>query len=174
MKALLINGSRSITANYRLAAQGFLNQQGWGLPSLPAVFPSFSTNAHSSLDEKHWRLRYVDQTATNALATGQSKTWNVTLTTNASGFPLRVTLVWTDPPGNPNVGVKLVNDLDLVVTNLDSGAVFYGNNISPGNYLTEPIFPAQGVGAAVDSVNNVENVFVGSPFEFGRNYSITV
>src|SRR6185436_1356748 len=152
MKALLINGSRSITANYRLAAQGFLNQQGWGLPRLPAVFPSFSTNTHTSLDEKHWRLRYVDQAATNALATGQSKTWNVTLTTNASGFPLRVTVVWTDPPGNPNVSIKLVNDLDLVVTNLETGAVFYGNNIPPGNDFTDPSFPEAGIAAVLDPI----------------------
>ena len=26
-----------------------------------------------------------------------------------------MTLVWTDPPGNPVTGVKLVNDLNLIV-----------------------------------------------------------
>ena len=30
-------------------------------------------------------------------------------------YPLRFTLTWTDPAENPNAGVKLVNDLDLIV-----------------------------------------------------------
>ena len=36
--------------------------------------------------------------------------------TNITNFPLRVTLVWTDPPGNPAAGIALVNNLELVVT----------------------------------------------------------
>jgi hypothetical protein len=46
--------------------------------------------------------------------------------------PLRATLVWTDPPGNPAAGAKLVNDLDLIVTNLDTGEFYYGNDIPAG------------------------------------------
>ncbi|MGN6384719.1 MAG: S8 family serine peptidase, partial [Verrucomicrobiota bacterium] len=174
MKGLLINGSRSLSRLYDIAAQNFLNHQGWGLPSLPAVFPSFSTNAHKDLDEKHWRLRYVDQSPTNALATGQSRTWNVRLATNASGFPLRVTLVWTDPPGNPNVGVKLVNDLDLIITNLDTKVVWFGNNIPVGNDFTEVSYPDEGDPIIQDAVNNVENIIIGNPFQYGQRFSITV
>jgi hypothetical protein len=51
----------------------------------------------------------------------------------------RATLVWTDPPGNPNASVKLVNDLDLIVKNLDTGEILYGNNIPPGSDFTQPI-----------------------------------
>jgi subtilisin-like proprotein convertase family protein len=174
MKALLVNGARPVNQQYDMAVRNTINLQGWGLPSLPAVFPSFSTNSHSSLDEKHWRLRFVEQSPTNALATGQSRTWNVTLSTNASGFPFRVTLVWTDPPGNPNVGIKLVNNLDLIVTNLDTGIVWYGNNFPVGNDFSEPSFPKEGDPVISDNVNNVENVSVARPFQFGRNFSITV
>ena len=42
----------------------------------------------------------------------------VTLATNnyAQYLPLQVTLAWTDPPGDPVAAIKLVNNLDLVVT----------------------------------------------------------
>ena len=44
--------------------------------------------------------------------------------------PLRVTLAWTDPPGDPVAATKLVNDLNLVVSNLDNQSiVYYGNDI---------------------------------------------
>ena len=63
---------------------------------------------------------FLDQSPTNALATGDSQTYLVTLNTNtyAQDLPLRVTVTWTDPPGNPVAGIKLVNNLVLVVTNL--------------------------------------------------------
>ena len=50
---------------------------------------------------------------------------DLSLSPTAQTQPLRITLVWTDPPGNPVASVKLVNDLDLVVTNLDTREVFY-------------------------------------------------
>ena len=62
----------------------------------------------------------IDQNPATALATGQSQTYHLSLSPAAQTQPLRVTLVWTDPPGNPVASVKLVNDLDLVVTNLDT------------------------------------------------------
>jgi subtilisin-like proprotein convertase family protein len=106
------------------------------------------------------------------LATGQARTWAITLNTNGVSFPLRATLVWTDPPGNPNVGVKLVNDLDLIITNLDTGYVFYGNDIESGTDFTTPTPPdVEGVS---DTVNNVENVFIQKPDAFGTNFTITV
>ena len=83
----------------------------------------------NAIDEKSWPVRFIDQSPANALATSQRHTWTLTVSSNAVFLPLRVTVVWTDPPGNPGAGIKLVNDLDLVVTNLDSGEVFVGNNI---------------------------------------------
>jgi hypothetical protein len=65
-----------------------------------------------------------DGESTNALATGETRSWRVQLSTNAQQVPFRVTLVWTDPPGNPNAAVKLVNDLDLVVSNTVTHAVY--------------------------------------------------
>jgi subtilisin-like proprotein convertase family protein len=174
MKALLINGARSLNRNYDIAAKTAANYQGWGLPSLPNSLTSYSTNQHSGIDERKWRLRYVDQSASNALSTGQSRTWNVTLSSNSVTFPLRVTLVWTDPPGNPAVAVKLVNDLDLVVTNLDTGLVYYGNNIPFGSDMTIASDPLANDPEVRDVINNVEQVMVADPSLLGNRFSITV
>ncbi len=62
--------------------------------------------------------------------------------------PLRVSLVWTDPPG-PTSGNALVNDLDLEVT--AGGATYKGNVFADGR---------SAVGGTADSKNNVENVFL--------------
>src|SRR5205814_1163545 len=65
---------------------------------------------------------------------------------------------------------KLVNDLDLVVTNLDTGDAFFGNDILLGNVFNLP-WDTNGP-PSLDVINNVENVFLAPPLD-GR-YSITV
>lgn len=167
MKALLINGARSVNPDYDLEVNTSLNFQGWGLISLTNSLPSVLTNVS---DEASWPVRFIDQSPTNALATGQRHTWTLKVSSNALFLPLRATVVWTDPPGNPGAGIKLVNDLDLVVTNLDSGEVFPGNNIPAGFDFTEQTDTNSPVGP--DFVNNVENVFLEAPL--GVNYSISV
>jgi subtilisin-like proprotein convertase family protein len=171
MKALLINGSRSVSTLYDMQVGTSQNYQGWGLPSLPNSLPGVLTNYLTQPDSvKSFPLQFFDQNPTNALATGQSKTRTLAMTPGGRARPLRVTLVWTDPPGNPSVGIKLVNDLDLIVTNLTTGEVFYGNDIPAGSDFNEPWdtnAPPQ-----VDLVNNVENVYLSPPL--GSNYSVTV
>ncbi|HUL51500.1 MAG TPA: S8 family serine peptidase, partial [Candidatus Nitrosotalea sp.] len=165
-KALLINGSRSVNQNYDLQVRKSLNIQGWGLVNLTNSLPSALTN---QTDETQWPIRLVDQSPTNVLTTGQSHTWKVALSPDAQSLPLRATLVWTDPPGNPGAAIKLVNNLDLIVTNLDTGEVFLGNDIPAGAEFTSPVGTDP---SANDFVNNVENVFLKGPL--GTNYSITV
>lgn len=70
-----------------------------------------------------------------------------------SGNGLYVTLVWTDPPGQPSAAAALVNNLDLTVTG--PGGVRYGNG-----------------GTSADTINNVETVQIERP-EPGT-YTITV
>lgn len=63
--------------------------------------------------------------------------------------PFRVTLAWTDAPGNPAAFKQLVNGLNLKVTiggQLYLGNVFAGPNSVPGGVL--------------DQVNNMESVFL--------------
>jgi hypothetical protein len=84
---------------------------------------------------------FVDQSPANALATGDSHTYIVTLNTNTSlaqYLKLQATLVWTDPPGDPAAAIKLVNNLDLLITNLDTGDVYFGNDISPALGYNKP------------------------------------
>ncbi|MDX1953524.1 MAG: S8 family serine peptidase [Verrucomicrobiota bacterium] len=169
MKALLINSSRSVSSFYDYYVQTSINYQGWGLPTLPQTLPEILTNT----SEAEWPLILLDQNPTNALATGESRTWRFTLDTNAQFAPLRVTLVWTDPPANPNVGVKLVNDLDLIITNIESGVIYSGNNFSPASVYTTPLPPTEG-SVPSDIINNVENIFIRDPSEFGKEFTLTV
>ena len=66
--------------------------------------------------------------------------------------------------------MKLVNDLDLVVTNLVTGEVFVGNDIPQDADFNQ----ATGTNEvpAYDFVNNVECVFL-DPL-LGTNYSVSV
>jgi subtilisin-like proprotein convertase family protein len=167
MKAMLINGSRSVSDQYHFAPNSSANPnaQGWGEPNLTDILPGDLTNAESVP-----ALILVDQSPTNALATGQSATRVVNLTANGTSNDLRVTLVWTDPPGNPIAGVKLVNDLDLIVSNEVTGEVYYGNDFRsdiPYNNANTTNAPAP------DSVNNVENVYIQGPLSSGV-FDVTV
>jgi subtilisin-like proprotein convertase family protein len=168
LKALLINGARTVGSQYDFNVTGAVTSQGWGLPSLPNSIPGVLTNAGAKV-----ALQFYDQT-TNLLATGQSMTRNLALQSGTGTQPLRITLVWTDPPGNPAAGVKLVNDLDLIVSNTDNPAnpvIFYGNDIPAGSDFNVA-HAGTNTPPAPDSVNNVENVYLFPPL--GTNYSITV
>jgi len=71
------------------------------------------------------------------------------------GQPLKISLVWTDVPGNPATTRALVNDLDLTVTS-PSGTVYSGNlGLNISKWSTP--------GTLRDDLNNVENVFIQSP-----------
>jgi subtilisin-like proprotein convertase family protein len=169
MKALLINGARSINPIYNFQVQNTINYQGWGLVNLPNSLPVGITNTFGAAAP----MLFVDQDPTNALATGDSRTIFVSVDPVAQTQPLRVTLVWTDPPGNPAASIKLVNNLDLVVTNLDNPtnpAIYIGNDIQAGDTFNSQF--NTNAGPNWDNINNVENVYI--PDQLGSNYSITV
>src|SRR5262249_19846019 len=114
--------------------------------------------------------KVYDQDPTTALASGQSHAYRLKVSDQATNDALRITLVWTDPPGNPAAAVKLVNNLDLVVTNTDTGEVFFGNDIEANSTFNFP-WDTNAVPNR-DFVNNVENVLI-SP-QPGGNYTITI
>lgn len=178
MKGLLINGARSLAEQYDFEVTNTINYQGWGLVNLTNSLPVGITSAINQPAP----MIYVDQSTTNALATGDLQTYNVTVNPSAQTGPLRVTLVWTDPPGNPAASLKLVNNLELVVTNTDgpittntaglpSPPVFFGNDFPAGSIYTEQ-WDGDTTNLPYDAVNNVQNVYVPQPL--GSNYSITV
>ena len=63
--------------------------------------------------------------------------------------PFRVTLAWTDAPGNPAASKQLVNDLDLTVT--IGGQTYKGNVFAEDHSVP---------GGAYDGINNMESVFL--------------
>jgi subtilisin family serine protease len=71
----------------------------------------------------------------------------------AGGTPFKVTLAWSDYPGNPSAAKMLVNNLDLEVTG--PGGAFYRGNVFAGGWSAPS--------GVADSSNNVENVYVQSP-----------
>ena len=170
MKALLINGARTVNSGYDFAVTNSSNGQGWGLPNLTNSLPADGATVGSNGVFKSGSMVFYDQHPERTLETGESFTRIVNVTARLQ--PLRVTLVWTDPPGNPAVGVKLVNNLDLVVTNLDTGEVFVGNGIQSGQRFNRAVDPAD---LEWDYVNNVENVYLDSSQRpLGARYSVTV
>ncbi len=171
LKAMLINGARTADTIYDLSVTNNITYQGWGMANLTNSIPKLL----STLPEAQWPLRFFDQNPTNTLATGQTHTRNLSLSPLARTFPLRVTLVWTDPPGNPAASVKLVNDLDLVITNLDTGEIFFGNNIPVSSDFSQGSRSSASV--TNDIVNNVENIYLtpsGLPTGLSANYSVSV
>ena len=103
---------------------------------------------------------FVDQSPTNALATGDSQTYEVQVMPGAQSQALRVTLAWTDPPGNPAAAIKLVNNLDVVVTNTATGEVYYANNFTTSGTPPYTLPAATNAPPPLDYVNNVRNIFI--------------
>jgi subtilisin-like proprotein convertase family protein len=166
LKAMLINGARLTPGYSFFAVTNNINYEGWGLVNVPNSIPLALTNAPGG-GSNTVPMFFVDQSPTNVLATGDSRTYLVSVPTeDAQAEKLRITLAWTDPPGNPAAGIKLVNNLDLVVTNLDTGAVYYGNTFIA---TTSVEVDTNSVG---DAVNNVENIWLPAPL--GTNYAVTV
>ncbi|HVF31094.1 MAG TPA: S8 family serine peptidase [Pyrinomonadaceae bacterium] len=75
--------------------------------------------------------------------------------------PVRVTLVWTDPPGTGNPA--LVNNLDLTVT---VGSTVYRGNVFTGG--------SSASGGSADTLNNVENVFLPAGLAVGTSIMVSV
>src|SRR5262249_36984410 len=91
-------------------------------------------------------------------ATGQSRSYAGTI--NDSSKPFRVTLAWTDAPGNTS-GNAYNNDLDLTVT---AGGKTYKGNVFSGAFSA--------TGGTADSKDNVESVFL--PAGISGAFTVTV
>ena len=76
LKAMLINGARSTDASYYdYQVQNNINYEGWGLINLPDSLPPGVTNQINASCSEY----FLDQNPTNALATGDSHTFMVSL-----------------------------------------------------------------------------------------------
>lgn len=73
--------------------------------------------------------------------------------------PLKATMVYADPAGNPSASIHRVNDLTLQLIS-PSGTTYWGNNgLDLGNWSTS--------GGNPNNVDTVENVFIQTP-EYGQ------
>lgn len=188
LKALIINGANPVANHYSRKESYGINYQGWGIPNMTNVIPSGLTNKFS---EGTWPMWFIDQSATNALATGESWEKAITVPTNLHGGNMKVTLVWTDPAGNPSAGIKLVNNLDLVVSNAQTRTVYVGNDFkvntdynqgyifssstntpTTNGVSTNLLATLEKLDQARDIVNNVESVIIKGPL--ATNYVISV
>jgi len=135
VKAAIINSGRD--ANGVGTAAAIPNSgEGWGRINLKGML-----NTGAS-------VTYVNETDTLA-GTGASRIYSGNVVD--PGRPVRVTLVWTDPPGVADPA--LVNDLDLEVT--------LGGNTYKGNVLSGGLST---IGGSPDNRNNVENVYLPAGF----------
>lgn len=71
--------------------------------------------------------------------------------------PLKITMAYMDPQGNPAAAIDRINDLSLRVT-APNGTVYWGNN-----GLTAGLFSTSG--GASNTRDTIENVFVQTPAE---------
>ncbi len=152
-KALLLNSALPTSPSYLPDPRNPANYSGWGQPNLPRALNSQMTRGGKPL-----YLIESDQEdgLPVGLSTGESRSYQLTLSSSLPSAPFRITLVWTDPPGNPTGAAKLVNDLDLVVSNLITGEVIYGNDFDGG--LGSSFIQKTNDLTRFDRVNNVERI----------------
>ena len=149
-KALLINGATDLAGGDNgkgdAIAGGPNADQGWGRVNLGTTFASPPRE-------------YYDQLPGDVLTNpGQTvvRAYNV----QDGSKPVKVTAVWTDPPG-PLTGNAFVNNLDLEVA---AGGEVYRGNVFGGSYSRS--------GGMADIRNNVESVYL--PPGFSGRFSVTV
>jgi hypothetical protein len=139
IKAVLINSAIDMTG-----IAGFpSDSEGWGLIRLNNVL-FFRGSAR---DLRVWETRNA-----NGLSTGASAIYHVRVA--SSNEPLKVTLVWTEPPAAAGANNPVINDLDLEVVSPDGAQTFLGNHFVNG---------VSAVGGSADAVNNVEVVLINNP-----------
>ncbi|RMH12363.1 MAG: hypothetical protein D6695_06840, partial [Planctomycetota bacterium] len=135
MKATLLNSTVDMTG-----ISGYpSNREGWGRVLL-----------HNTLvfddDTRNLIIRDVRNNSNEALNTGDS--FEMTFDVNSLFEPLKITLVWHDPPGAVNANPAYVNDLNLTL--IGPTGEFKGNVFSNGISAT---------GGTYDFRNNVEMIY---------------
>ncbi|KAG7382023.1 hypothetical protein PHYPSEUDO_005384 [Phytophthora pseudosyringae] len=119
--------------------------QGYGKPTMLNLVSFMGDNNSSSSSSTSSNTIYFFPNSSSgsepSVAEGSEVTFHFMLTASVN---LRVTIVWTDPPGSVGSKATLQNDLDLTLKVANTSALFY---------------PLSGNGSR-DSVNNVEMVEV--------------
>lgn len=146
IKAAIINTAEEMNGSLTTAARPN-GAEGWGRINMKRML-----NAGVP-------IQYLSDFERSFDSTGEQDgfVWRVADATK----PVRVSLVWTDPPGVGNPA--LVNNLDLTVT--INGNTYRGNNFTAGSSTT---------GGTASTVDNVENVFLPSGLAAGTSVTVTI
>ncbi len=158
LKAVLINGARNMTGHryerrgtpmdFGPLADAPSNTQGWGRVML-------DDGLYFAGDER--RLQVIDIPNASGLSTGE--TIRTQLAVTAPGQPLKLTLVWNDPPGQAMASGALINDLDLELAAPD-GRIYRGNQWTADDLNTAGDRESLPNAPGRDAVNNVEGVLL--------------
>lgn len=152
-KALLLNSAQATSPTYYPDPHQPGNYGGWGLPNLPRALTGQLTRNGRPL----YVIEADEAGQPVGLATGEARSYRVTVDPAVTSR-LRLALVWTDPAGNPAGAAKLVNDLDLVVSNEITGEVIYGNDFDPGQGVNK-VQKTNDL-TRFDRLNNVERIIL--------------
>lgn len=190
-KAILINSAQVENQRYQPDPKTTLNYAGWGEPSvLRSVNSGFIQSGvtlngfasrGASTNEQLIGFPIVGRTNQVGLTTGEYRAYRIKITNpEATNYPVRLTLAWTDPAGNPAAAIKLVNNLDLIVTNELTRDYYLGNDFeagtpfsrvqnatnTPSSTTTDPFGNTTTVTntpSLPDVVNNVERIVIPAP-----------
>ena len=144
LKAFLINGAVDIAGGTGVGGNIPNNNQGWGRVSLRNMVlqaPASDRGPRIFVDQRH-------------AFTENGQFFRIRVAPADTARPMRITLVWTDAAGAANADPALVNDLDLEVSEENTGNLFKGNVFSDGFSET---------GEEADNLNNIECVYLQSP-----------
>ncbi len=141
-KAILVNTAKQWSFSGTTSTRD-RKYQGWGMADVKGMYDT--AQAHG------WTLPIlINESAPIA----PQATHTYTLGCDGTR-PLKATLVFRDPAGNPAATKARINNLDLKVTS-PSGVVYWGNNgLKAGNWSTS--------GGTANDVDTTENVFIQTP-----------
>ncbi len=114
-------------------------RQGWGRADLQNLY------------QNRKNMLIIDET--HVLTNLQTRSYNINITNSAK--PLKATMTFADPMGNPASAQSRINNLSLKVT-APNGTIYWGNNGMLTNKWTSS-------GGTENTVDTVENVFIETP-----------
>ncbi len=157
LRASTLKGLIIHTADEAGTSAGPDYSYGWGLMNTAKAVQTITDSGANNIIES--QLNYNSTTP-----------YTKTVVSNGSA-PLKITLCWTDRPGNPASGAvdestkKLINDLDVRLTRLNDNTVYYP-------YILNPATPNAAATTGDNTRDNVEQIFVNAPS--AGTYAVTV
>jgi hypothetical protein len=143
LQGVQVGGTTTVLSNQNTSP--YDNTQNMGISNLLTSLPLKNENDFNM---------FVQNDA--PIQNGQKLTFDFAINRSGCSSDFAATIAWYDPPASNGCTKCLVNDLNLLVENLNSGKKYYPNGLS-----------------RADTVNNLERVRVENPTN-GHTYRVTV